>query len=190
MIKNSIITSCVILLTACGATLQQLDPITAKSSITIDETYSYKESRGIANTIWHFGLVKGEYLAAALDDKGTYYIGSKGSIIILFDTFGDKFLQSGELPSSAEKMKCCHGSWFGNSGGVWIPNNPSIKPKLFLIADYSDQAVQDQADKNTNDITPALTMISGIAQSAQQGNIIWGPEINDTGLLNKLVIEK
>lgn len=177
---------CLLMICGCATSFSSLEQVKESRTITIEETHVYKEVGGLIRESWYFGLVKGDYVSTATDKKGTYYLGPPHSVIILYDFFGEKYLETGVLPTEAEKIKCCHGPWFNDTGGVWIPNDSAGYPKLFLIANYEGDGVKKQADENLSNIAPAALLTGGAARSMLQGKVIWGPEIKNEKLLEAL----
>lgn|GEM_PF-6087497 len=176
------------LLAGCGVTYSKLNAVENGNIITIEDTYAYSKIIGLFKEQWFYGVVKGEYIASAYDNKGVYYLGDPRAVIILYDHFGEKFLKTGVLPTEKEKIACCHGPWFNNSGGVWIPNDTNVLPKLFLVMSSKGQGLSAQSQDNIAALgAPVLHLTAPIARSLMEGKVIFGPEIDDENLLGMLV---
>ncbi|WP_045858623.1 hypothetical protein [Teredinibacter purpureus] len=178
----------VFIMSGCGTTFSNLKPVSDGKTISIKETYSYKHVAGLARETWHYGLVEGDYISTVRNDSGVFYLGPPHSVIILYDQFGERFTETGVLPTEEEKIACCHGAWFNDTGGFWVPDDNKKNPKLFLITNYNDSGVKEQADSNLSSIAPAAHLTGGLARSLMQGKVVWGPEIEDETLLQKLVV--
>lgn len=124
-----IVLSTILLLTACGVKMKDLDLPTKSSSFVLSKDKYTVGEFGLLKMKLLYGLRAGKYSLVAEDKEGYFYQG-KGNCVIMLnsDVAIDKYSKSGELPDSYK----------GDKGGIWIPKNGvNKKIRLFHMTDVS-----------------------------------------------------
>jgi hypothetical protein len=109
---------------------------------TLTKDHTRTEVRGLGYK-WVEGLRAGEYVVAAEDDEGVYFMGKGRCVVKLVDKFADEYLKTGDAKVAPSQSMGGSVGFF--TGGLWLPKKGvEAKPKLFFELDTSDPSSQSQ----------------------------------------------
>jgi len=144
--------------------------------IELSERISFVKHQGLLKIRWEYGLMPGKYVAESANAQGTFYRGQGRPV----------WARGGSETATAQI----------NLGGIWIPNNDSDTPRLYVIREaeahtaqnldqyalsYSQNAIATGVPIGSAAIGSAVgTAIVGAIVAAEEGTIYIFDPSSDT----------
>lgn len=110
------------LLTGCAQSRDAKTVIQKGQYFVLQEDYRQHATRGPDQIQWVEGLSAGRYVAEAEDEKGVYYRGASGSVILLPQDAVGQSLRDDTIDPESRR-----------DGGVWLPRNTVDRPRIYYF---------------------------------------------------------
>lgn len=159
-----------ILSTSCSTSINELSPPNKSQKVILDKDYfTQTESSFIGKGVT--GLLKGEYILVGSDESGEYYLGTKPSIILLFGSDADSYLNTGELTQKIIN-KNQYPRALNNGGFIVKKSNGNIELEMF----YINEPITDGYEHG---VVVGAIITSGRGSIQRWGGFIMPPEVKN-----------
>ncbi|OUR86891.1 hypothetical protein A9Q81_27575 [Gammaproteobacteria bacterium 42_54_T18] len=132
MKKLVVLLSMIVFVSGCASKVVDLNQPSKRSLFVIADDIYTTETRGLLNFKYVFGLRAGKYELVGEDSDGFYYHGQGDSVIVLSEERAEKYLSTGVITDYEERHREQF-TFSGGVGGLWLPKNKEIDPKLYFL---------------------------------------------------------